>query len=144
MNRSKIANLGSQTGSQRHPIPGFASRQRIGISAGQRHIGRHQPTAKYASAVARNEQVVGSIPTGGSTNSQLNLMIGDQRLIAASKPVPALHVVGIAAVGQREQHVRVNYDHEPTTLPAEPLRQQFIDVLGYVRAAAVPDPHEPR
>ena len=53
-------------------------------------------------------------------------------------------MVRIATIGQGEQHVRVNYDHEPRTLPAEPLRQQFIDVLGYVRAAAVPDPHEPR
>jgi hypothetical protein len=53
-------------------------------------------------------------------------------------------MVGIAAVGQREQHVRVDYDDEPRTLPAEPLRQQFIDPLGYVRTAAVPDPHKLR
>lgn len=53
-------------------------------------------------------------------------------------------MVGIAAVGQGEQHVRVNYDHEPMTLPAEPLRQQFIGPLGYVRAAAIPDPDELR
>jgi hypothetical protein len=30
------------------------------------------------------------------------------------------------------------------TLPAEPLRQQFIDVLRYVRAPAVRDPDELR
>jgi hypothetical protein len=53
-------------------------------------------------------------------------------------------VVRIAAIGQREQHVRVNYDHKPRTLPAEPLRQQFIDPPGYVRAAAIADPHELR
>jgi hypothetical protein len=52
--------------------------------------------------------------------------------------------MGIAAVGQGEQRVRVNYDHEPRTLPAEPLRQQFIHALGYVRATAVPDPDELR
>jgi hypothetical protein len=40
MNRSKIANLGSQTGSQQHPISGYSSRQRIGISAGQQRISR--------------------------------------------------------------------------------------------------------
>jgi hypothetical protein len=68
----------------------------------------------------------------------------DQRLIAASKPVLALRVVGVATVSQGEQHVRVNYDHEPMTLPAEPLCQQLIDVLRYVRAAAVPDPDELR
>jgi hypothetical protein len=51
-------------------------------------------------------------------------------------------MVCIATVGQGEQYVRVNYDHEPRTLPAEPLCQQFIDALGYVRAAAVPDPDE--
>jgi hypothetical protein len=79
MNRSKIANLGSQTGSQRHPIPGYASRQRTGISAGQRNISRHQPTGKYPSAVARNEQVVGSIPTGGSAKPQPSAMIGKTR-----------------------------------------------------------------
>lgn len=66
----------------------------------------------------------------------------DQRLIAASKPVPALRMVGIAAIGQRKQHVRVNYDHEPSTLPAEPLPQQFIDALRYVRAAAITDSDE--
>ena len=68
----------------------------------------------------------------------------EQRLIAASKPVPAARMMGIAAVGQGEQHVRVNNDHEPRTLPAEPLRQQFIHALGYVRATAVPDPDELR
>jgi hypothetical protein len=68
----------------------------------------------------------------------------DQRLIAASKPIPAPRMVGIATVSQRKQHVRVNNDHEPMTLPAEPLRQQFIDVPRYVRAAAVPDPDELR
>jgi hypothetical protein len=66
MNRSKIANLGSQTGSQRHPIPGYTIRQRIGIATGQGHISRRKPTLKYVSKITRNEQVVGSIPTGGS------------------------------------------------------------------------------
>ena len=51
-------------------------------------------------------------------------------------------MVSIATVGQRKQHVRVNYDHEPSTLPAEPLRQQFIDALRYVRAAAITDSDE--
>jgi hypothetical protein len=51
-------------------------------------------------------------------------------------------MVCTATVSQREQYVRVTYDHEPRTLPAEPLRQQFIDALGYVRAAAFPDPDE--
>jgi len=68
----------------------------------------------------------------------------DQRLIAASKPVPAPRMVRIATVSQRKQHVRVNHDHEPRTLPAEALRQQFIDALRYVRAPAVPDPDELR
>jgi hypothetical protein len=68
----------------------------------------------------------------------------DQRLIAASKPIPAPRMVGIATVGQRKQHVRVNNDHEPRTLPAEPLRQQFIDALRYVRASAITDSDELR
>jgi hypothetical protein len=51
----------------------------------------------------------------------------DQRLIAASKPVPAPGMVSVAAVSQRHKHVRVNDDHELSTLPAEALRQQLID-----------------
>lgn len=51
----------------------------------------------------------------------------DQRLIAAGKPVPALGVMSVAAVSQRHKHVRVDDDHELSTLPAEPLRQQLID-----------------
>jgi len=35
-NQLKIAGQGSQTGSHPHPIPGYASRQRIRIPAGQR------------------------------------------------------------------------------------------------------------
>ena len=75
MNRSKIVSSGSQTGSQRYPIPVDAIRHRVGIFAGQRPLRLHQPTPADPSAVARNEQVVGSIPTGGSGNSQLKPLI---------------------------------------------------------------------
>jgi hypothetical protein len=35
--------------------------------------------------------------------------------------------MSVAAVRQRHKHVRVDDDHELSTLPAEPLRQQLID-----------------
>jgi hypothetical protein len=77
MNRSTIANLGSQTGSQRHPIPADVTRQRIWIFAGQRPLDLRQPTPADASAVARNEQVIGSIPTGGSGFDQRKRWLED-------------------------------------------------------------------
>jgi hypothetical protein len=46
-------------------------------------------------------------------------------------------MMGIVAVGQGKENVRVNEHHEPRRLPAEPLRQQFIDALGYVGVATV-------
>jgi hypothetical protein len=57
MNQVKITGQGSQTGSHPQPIPGYVSRQRIGIFAGQRQISLRQPTLVYASALTRNEQV---------------------------------------------------------------------------------------
>ena len=51
----------------------------------------------------------------------------DQRLIAIGKPVPALSMMSIAPVGQGNQDIGVNDDHEHRRLPAEPLRQQLID-----------------
>ena len=51
----------------------------------------------------------------------------DQRLIAVGKPVPALSMMSIAPVGQGNQDVGVNDDHELRRLPAEPLRQQLIN-----------------
>jgi hypothetical protein len=53
----------------------------------------------------------------------------DQRLIAASKPIPTLGMMSVAAVGQRHKHVRVDDDHELSTLQAKPFRQQLIDPL---------------
>lgn len=47
----------------------------MGISAGQRHNHRSQPTLKYVSKITRNEQVVGSVPTGGSTTLLLDSVI---------------------------------------------------------------------
>ena len=44
---------GSQTGSHPHPIPGYASRRRIRISAGQRPISLRQPTPSDVSAITR-------------------------------------------------------------------------------------------
>jgi hypothetical protein len=44
---------GSQTGSHLHPIPGYASRRRIRISAGQRPISLRQPTLSDVSAITR-------------------------------------------------------------------------------------------
>ena len=67
-----------------------------------------------------------------------------ERLVNEGRAHAALVFDGDAAVGQGKQYVRVDYDHEPRTLPAEPLRQQFIDMFGYVRAAAVPDSDELR
>ena len=47
--------------------------------------------------------------------------------------------MGIAAICQRDQYVRIDNDHRLRTLPAEPLRQQLIDPFGEISPPAVPD-----
>lgn len=51
----------------------------------------------------------------------------NQPVIAPSEPIPAPGVMDITTIRQRNQHVRIDNDHKPRTLPAEPLRQQLID-----------------
>jgi hypothetical protein len=105
------------------------------------------PRTRFSARTGSHTNAVEERGFGGRAEKPVNQVAGlgehrrqhNEPVVALSKPVPAPNVMGIAAIRQRNQHVRIDNDHKPRTLPAEPLRQQLIDAFGEIRPPAIPD-----
>jgi hypothetical protein len=63
---------------------------------------------------------------------------------AGGQPLAASVMMGVTAVGQRIEHVRIDNDHKPSRLPSKAVGEQRIGTLGDVTTPAITDSDKAR